>query len=187
MQDFPFHVHHKQGISLWHPYCFKVMENFCYLVLYSSIILCLQLLLLHYLIIINRICLFVTTGGDFEFHKIFIQLTKSTLIHPLICNCINYFDFRLDGYTSDTTAFADDDDDYTIPLHINTMQKNGTSTYSTLKSTYSNKNERPFMNVKRAHERYTQVRRFIWIISVWSVRIIENQTFQNCQYLVSHM
>ncbi|KAJ8968286.1 hypothetical protein NQ314_002380 [Rhamnusium bicolor] len=58
---------------------------------------------------------------------------------------------RLDGYTSDTTAFADDDDDYTIPLHINTMQKNSstpgsTSSYSTLKSTYSStKNERPFM------------------------------------------
>uniref|UniRef100_A0A6P7EYM4 Tensin n=1 Tax=Diabrotica virgifera virgifera TaxID=50390 RepID=A0A6P7EYM4_DIAVI len=71
---------------------------------------------------------------------------------------------RLDGYTSDTTAFADDDEDYTIPLHINTMHKNGTSTpgststYSTLKSTYSNsvKNERPFVSVKRAHERYAQ-------------------------------
>ncbi|KAG5891525.1 hypothetical protein JTB14_012585 [Gonioctena quinquepunctata] len=71
---------------------------------------------------------------------------------------------RLDGYTSDTTAFADDDEDYTIPLHINTMQKNGTSTpgstssYSTLKSTYSTttRNERPFMSVKRAHERYAQ-------------------------------
>ncbi|CAH1104712.1 unnamed protein product [Psylliodes chrysocephalus] len=71
---------------------------------------------------------------------------------------------RLDGYTSDTTAFADDDDDYTIPLHINTMQKNGTSTpgststYSTLKSTYSTsaKNERPFVSVKRAHERFQQ-------------------------------
>lgn len=67
---------------------------------------------------------------------------------------------------SDTTAFADDDDDYTIPLHINTMQKNGTSTpgststYSTLKSTYSTsaKNERPFVSVKRAHERFQQVR-----------------------------
>ncbi|XP_074032700.1 focal adhesion protein tensin isoform X6 [Leptinotarsa decemlineata] len=71
---------------------------------------------------------------------------------------------RLDGYTSDTTAFADDDDDYTIPLHINTTHKNGSSTpgstssYSTLKSTYSTltKNERPFMSVKRAHERYAQ-------------------------------
>ncbi|KAJ8952247.1 hypothetical protein NQ318_007406, partial [Aromia moschata] len=69
---------------------------------------------------------------------------------------------RLDGYTSDTTAFADDDDDYTIPLHINTMQKNNstpgsTSSYSTLKSTYSTtKTERPFMTVKRAHERYAQ-------------------------------
>ncbi|CAG9858791.1 unnamed protein product, partial [Phyllotreta striolata] len=69
---------------------------------------------------------------------------------------------RLDGYTSDTTAFADDDDDYTIPLHINTMQKNGTltsgstSNYSTLKSSYSTKNERPFVSVKRAHERFQQ-------------------------------
>ncbi|KAL1496974.1 hypothetical protein ABEB36_008015 [Hypothenemus hampei] len=70
---------------------------------------------------------------------------------------------RLDGYTSDTTAFADDDDDYTIPLHINTMQRNGitpsSSQYSTLKSaTYSNglKNERPFMSVKRAHEKIAQ-------------------------------
>ncbi|CAG9837482.1 unnamed protein product [Diabrotica balteata] len=61
-------------------------------------------------------------------------------------------------------AFADDDEDYTIPLHINTMHKNGTSTpgsnstYSTLKSTYSTsvKNERPFVSVKRAHERYAQ-------------------------------
>ncbi|XP_056635670.1 tensin-1 isoform X11 [Diorhabda sublineata] len=74
---------------------------------------------------------------------------------------------RLDGYTSDTTAFADDDEDYTIPLHINTMSKNGsttpgsTSNYSTLKSTYSTtlKNERPFVSVKKAHERYTQYQR----------------------------
>lgn len=71
---------------------------------------------------------------------------------------------RLDGYTSDTTAFADDDEDYTIPLHINTMNKNMTpessSTYSTLKSNYStiSRTERPFMSVKRAHERYAQVR-----------------------------
>lgn len=71
---------------------------------------------------------------------------------------------RLDGYTSDTTAFADDDEDYTIPLHINTMHKNMTthepsSNYSTLKSSYStiSRNERPFMSVKRAHERYAQV------------------------------
>ncbi|CAG9771278.1 unnamed protein product [Ceutorhynchus assimilis] len=69
---------------------------------------------------------------------------------------------RLDGYTSDTTAFADDDDDYTIPLHINTMHRNGgtpsSSQYSTLKSNYSTltKNERPFMTVKRAHEKYAQ-------------------------------
>ncbi|XP_018561064.1 tensin isoform X3 [Anoplophora glabripennis] len=62
---------------------------------------------------------------------------------------------RLDGYTSDTTAFADDDDDYTIPLHINTP--GSTSSYSTLKSTYSTtKTERPFMTVKRAHEKYAQ-------------------------------
>ncbi|CAG5022077.1 unnamed protein product [Parnassius apollo] len=27
---------------------------------------------------------------------------------------------RVDGYTSDTTAFADDDDDFTVPLHVNT-------------------------------------------------------------------
>ncbi|RZB38976.1 tensin [Asbolus verrucosus] len=73
---------------------------------------------------------------------------------------------RLDGYTSDTTAFADDDDDYTIPLHINTMQKGGTvapgsprgmsRTYSGNKASYSAKNERAFMTVKRAHERYAQ-------------------------------
>ncbi|KAL1496975.1 hypothetical protein ABEB36_008015 [Hypothenemus hampei] len=74
---------------------------------------------------------------------------------------------RLDGYTSDTTAFADDDDDYTIPLHINTMQRNGitpsSSQYSTLKSaTYSNglKNERPFMSVKRAHEKIAQYEQY---------------------------
>lgn len=30
---------------------------------------------------------------------------------------------RADGYTSDTTAFADDDDDFSIPLHINTTPK----------------------------------------------------------------
>ncbi|XP_076270868.1 focal adhesion protein tensin isoform X7 [Rhynchophorus ferrugineus] len=70
---------------------------------------------------------------------------------------------RLDGYTSDTTAFADDDDDFTVPLHINTMQRNGLSTpsssqYSTLKSTYSTvtRNERPFMAVKKAHEKHSQ-------------------------------
>ncbi|XP_048483378.1 tensin-2 isoform X2 [Plutella xylostella] len=27
---------------------------------------------------------------------------------------------RVDGYTSDTTAFADDDDDFSVPLHVNT-------------------------------------------------------------------
>ncbi|XP_063903482.1 tensin-1 isoform X11 [Zophobas morio] len=74
---------------------------------------------------------------------------------------------RLDGYTSDTTAFADDDEDYTIPLHINTTQKPGSAapgsprmlsrTYSASKaSSYTSKNERPFMTVKRAHERYAQ-------------------------------
>ncbi|XP_066256870.1 tensin-1 isoform X7 [Euwallacea similis] len=69
---------------------------------------------------------------------------------------------RLDGYTSDTTAFADDDDDYTIPLHINTTQRNGvtpaSSQFSTLKSNYSTvtKNERPFMTVKRTHEKLSQ-------------------------------
>lgn len=73
---------------------------------------------------------------------------------------------RLDGYTSDTTAFADDDDDYTIPLHINTAQKNTPSqisprslqrTYSAGKTVYTTKNERPFMTVKRAHEKYVHV------------------------------
>ncbi|XP_060517995.1 tensin-1-like isoform X4 [Cylas formicarius] len=67
---------------------------------------------------------------------------------------------RLDGYTSDTTAFPDDDDDYTIPLHINTMQKNyevlPNSTTSTLKSSYASQQERPFMMVKSAHAKYSQ-------------------------------
>ncbi|KAH0819230.1 hypothetical protein GEV33_003560 [Tenebrio molitor] len=73
---------------------------------------------------------------------------------------------RLDGYTSDTTAFADDDEDYTIPLHINTTQKSSSTapgsprtmmrTYSANKTSYTSKNERPFMTVKRAHERYAQ-------------------------------
>ncbi|CAG9814924.1 unnamed protein product [Phaedon cochleariae] len=65
---------------------------------------------------------------------------------------------RLDGYTSDTTAFADDDDeDYRIPLHINTAHKNG-SHKSSNGNSYSTtvNNERPFMTVKRAHERYAQ-------------------------------
>nr|XP_008194377.1 PREDICTED: tensin isoform X4 [Tribolium castaneum] len=64
---------------------------------------------------------------------------------------------RLDGYTSDTTAFPDDEEDYAIPLHINTMQKNNNTlsrTYSAGK--YTTKTERPFMTVKRAHERYAQ-------------------------------
>lgn len=30
---------------------------------------------------------------------------------------------RPDGYTSDTTAFADDDEDFSVPLHINTTPK----------------------------------------------------------------
>lgn len=55
---------------------------------------------------------------------------------------------RLDGYTSDTTAFADDDEDFSVPLHINTLSKK----YSTTART-----ERPFVAVKRAHERYAQV------------------------------
>ncbi|XP_063838727.1 tensin-1 isoform X3 [Ostrinia nubilalis] len=29
---------------------------------------------------------------------------------------------RVDGYTSDTTAFADDDDDFSVPLHVNTAR-----------------------------------------------------------------
>ncbi|GJQ86468.1 putative phosphotyrosine-binding protein [Trypoxylus dichotomus] len=68
---------------------------------------------------------------------------------------------RLDGYTSDTTAFADDDDEFMIPLHINT--KNPTSpestvSYSTIKSNYStiNRNERPFVAVHKAHKKYEQ-------------------------------
>jgi tensin len=71
---------------------------------------------------------------------------------------------RADGYTSDTTAFADDDEDFTIPLHINTTTRNALvspGSYSTTKSTYSTmsstKNERPFMAIKRAHEKFAQV------------------------------
>lgn len=76
---------------------------------------------------------------------------------------------RLDGYTSDTTAFADDDEDFSIPLHINTSSKSpvispasppsrsSSRNYST-KAMYSN--ERPFVAVKRAHEQnYSQVSR----------------------------
>lgn len=77
---------------------------------------------------------------------------------------------RLDGYTSDTTAFADDDEDFTIPLHINTAHKNVsaspgspptrtssrkyvTNTSTIYSSTLQRKDgERPFMAVKRAHE-----------------------------------
>lgn len=61
---------------------------------------------------------------------------------------------RLDGYTSDTTAFADDDEDYSIPLHINTVQKKGFG------------KERPFMQIKRAHERYAQVQNLKHKVSV---------------------
>ena len=35
-------------------------------------------------------------------------------------NTLKTYDFRVDGYTSDTTAFADDDDDFSVPLHVNT-------------------------------------------------------------------
>lgn len=82
---------------------------------------------------------------------------------------------RLDGYTSDTTAFADDDDDFAIPLHINTtvtkaninsptspilpnrtssMKRYTTTTNSGHMTTQSlrRENERPFVAVKRAHE-----------------------------------
>lgn len=85
---------------------------------------------------------------------------------------------RLDGYTSDTTAFADDDEDYSIPLHINTMHKNmntseSSSTYSTLKSNYStiSRTERPFMAAKRAYERSAQVENYILNITVWHFRL----------------
>lgn len=78
---------------------------------------------------------------------------------------------RFDGYTSDTTAFADDDDDFTIPLHINTKSNatsptsppNRTSSRNYMMSkniytTNTNRNERPFVAVKRAHEeKYAQV------------------------------
>lgn len=73
---------------------------------------------------------------------------------------------RADGYTSDTTAFADDDDDFTIPLHINTTPRNlsslssptnkNMSNYSSTRTIYA-ANERPFMAVKRAHEKYVEV------------------------------
>ncbi|KRT79129.1 hypothetical protein AMK59_6412, partial [Oryctes borbonicus] len=68
---------------------------------------------------------------------------------------------RLDGYTSDTTAFADDDDEFMIPLHINTrnpISPGSTTSYSTIKSNYStiNRNERPFVAVHKAHKKYEQ-------------------------------
>lgn len=81
---------------------------------------------------------------------------------------------RADGYTSDTTAFADDDEDFTIPLHINTTAggRNAPSIHSppsrSSSLSYSSKvyssggsgGERPFMAVKRAHEqKYMQVSR----------------------------
>ncbi|KAL3283149.1 hypothetical protein HHI36_006302 [Cryptolaemus montrouzieri] len=64
---------------------------------------------------------------------------------------------RMDGYTSDTTAFADDDEDYTIPLHINTRNHvpthgSKTETINASKS-YTLKNERPFMTVKKMYEK----------------------------------
>lgn len=82
---------------------------------------------------------------------------------------------RADGYTSDTTAFADDDEDFTIPLHINTSNRNvppsihsppsrsSSLSYSS-KNVYSSGSERPFMAVKRAHEqKYMQVCRWIFL------------------------
>lgn len=37
------------------------------------------------------------------------------------CKMSFFFDtYSVDGYTSDTTAFADDDDDFAVPLHVNT-------------------------------------------------------------------
>uniref|UniRef100_A0A1Y1NBS7 SH2 domain-containing protein n=3 Tax=Photinus pyralis TaxID=7054 RepID=A0A1Y1NBS7_PHOPY len=64
---------------------------------------------------------------------------------------------RADGYTSDTTAFADDDEDFTVPLHINTTSRNVSSVNSppSGKTIYST-NERPFMSVKRIHEKFVQ-------------------------------
>lgn len=70
---------------------------------------------------------------------------------------------RLDGYTSDTTAFADDDDDFTIPLHINTKNAtspNSVTDYKVQKNSYTtttSRNERPFVSVRKAHEKYGQV------------------------------
>ncbi|XP_012546536.2 tensin-1 isoform X3 [Bombyx mori] len=37
---------------------------------------------------------------------------------------------RVDGYTSDTTAFADDDDDFSVPLHVNTRTPHRTDSIS---------------------------------------------------------
>ncbi|XP_022112452.2 tensin isoform X3 [Pieris rapae] len=37
---------------------------------------------------------------------------------------------RVDGYTSDTTAFADDDDDFSVPLHVNTRTIHRTDSIS---------------------------------------------------------
>lgn len=76
---------------------------------------------------------------------------------------------RLDGYTSDTTAFADDDEDFSIPLHINTTSKNspGTIPSRTSSKKYittitsnntTNRMERPFVATKRSYEdNYAQV------------------------------
>ncbi|KAF5289010.1 hypothetical protein FQA39_LY03889 [Lamprigera yunnana] len=66
---------------------------------------------------------------------------------------------RADGYTSDTTAFADDDEDFTVPLHINTTSRNVTSMSSPPSRNSSIKAvsaERPFVTVKRAHEKFVQ-------------------------------
>ncbi|XP_050669986.1 tensin isoform X3 [Leptidea sinapis] len=37
---------------------------------------------------------------------------------------------RVDGYTSDTTAFADDDEDFSVPLHVNTRTVHRTDSVS---------------------------------------------------------
>ncbi|XP_045471532.1 tensin isoform X6 [Harmonia axyridis] len=64
---------------------------------------------------------------------------------------------RMDGYTSDTTAFADDDDDYTVPLHINTRNHapihNGKIELIETNKSYTTKQERPFVAVKKMYER----------------------------------
>ncbi|XP_075211677.1 focal adhesion protein tensin isoform X4 [Lycorma delicatula] len=73
---------------------------------------------------------------------------------------------RFDGYTSDTTLFADEDEeDFSIPLHINTATSSGHKTtngssapvspllpHRTSSRRNRHTNERPFVAVKRAHE-----------------------------------